>query len=153
MLAVPRPGDVIVNLGYALAALAGLFIALQVSIMGRNAPAAGPFTVALLIHVAGLVAAVAVMVARRDWTQTIQAAAGWWWVVPGVAGFLILSSLSLASARVGVAVALSLSIGTQLVAGLLFDARNDVAPLDLGSIAGVVLLAAGSYLVASRTPA
>lgn len=140
------------NLGYALAALAGLFIALQVSIMGRNAPAAGPFTVALLIHVAGLVAALAVMVARRDWTQTIQAAAGWWWVVPGVAGFLILSSLSLASARVGVAVALSLSIGTQLVAGLLFDARNDIAPLDLRSIAGVVLLAAGSYLVASHTP-
>lgn len=141
------------NLGYVLAAVAGLLIAAQVTIMGRNAPRVGPFTVALLVHVGGLLIALVVMLLRRGWGEALESAAGGWWVVPGVAGFFILSCLSLASARVGAAVALALSVATQLAFGLVLDARLDVAPVNLKAIAGVLLIVAGTYLVAARTAA
>lgn len=142
-----------VNLGYALAAVAGILIAAQVTIMGRNAPRVGPFTVALLVHVGGLVIALAVMLLRRGWGEAVQSAAGGWWVVPGIAGFFILSCLSVASARVGAAVALALSVATQLAAGLVLDARLGVAPINLKATAGIVMIVAGTYLVAARTSA
>lgn len=141
------------NLGYMLAAFAGLLIAAQVTIMGRNAPRVGPFTVALLVHVGGLAIALAVMFLRRGWSEAATAAAGWWWVVPGVAGFFILSCLSVASARVGAAVALALSVATQLAAGLLLDSRLGIAPINLKATAGIVLIVSGTYLVAARTTA
>lgn len=141
------------NLGYMLAAFAGLLIAAQVSIMGRNAPRVGPFTVALLVHVGGLLIALTVMLMRRGWSEAVESAAGGWWIIPGFAGFFILSCLSLASARVGAAVALALSVATQLGAGMLLDARLGVAPINLKATAGVLLIVAGTYLVAARTSA
>lgn len=139
------------NLGYVLAAVAGLLIATQVTIMGRNAPRVGPFTVALLVHVGGLLIALTVMFVRRGWGEALESAAGGWWIVPGVAGFFILSALSLASARVGAAAALALSVATQLGAGLVLDSRLGVAPINSKATAGIVLIVAGTYLVAART--
>lgn len=146
---VPHSGA-LVNVGYPLAVLAGLLIAVQVTIMGRNAPRVGPFTVSLLVHVSGLVAALVVMFVRRGWSEAATAAAGPWWILPGVAGFLILSCLSLAAARVGAAVALALSVATQLGVGLMLDARLGVAPINLKASAGISLIAVGTYLVAAR---
>ena len=141
------------NLGYGLAAVAGLLIAAQVTIMGRNAPRVGPFTVALLVHMGGMMIALTVMLLRRGWTEAAESAAGGWWIVPGIAGFFILSCLSLASARVGAAVALALSVATQLAAGLVLDSRLGVAPINLKATAGIVLIVGGTYLVAARAPA
>lgn len=141
------------NLGYVLAAVAGLLIATQVTIMGRNAPRVGPFTVALLVHVGGLVIALVVMFLRRGWGEAMESAAGGWWVIPGIAGFFILSCLSLASARVGAAAALALSVATQLGAGLLLDSRLNIAPINLKATAGITLIVAGTYLVAARASA
>lgn len=139
------------NLGYILAGVAGLVIAVQVTIMGRNAPAVGPFMVALLIHIGGLITAILVITLRRNWGDVMTSAAGGWWIVPGIGGFFILSSLSLASARVGAAVALALSVATQLGASLLLDSRLGIAPVTLKAASGIVMIVAGTYLVVSRT--
>jgi uncharacterized membrane protein YdcZ (DUF606 family) len=136
--------------GILVAVAAGVLIGVQVAALSRQTQTQAPLAVSLLVQLGGLLVATLWTLARRSWGEVAAAASGWWWVPVGVAGWLILAALGSASARVGVAMTLAVSVAVQIVVGLLWDARVGQAALDARSAAGAVLLVLGVYLLSGR---
>ena len=136
------------RLAILLSMLAGLTVAVQISLTSAAQRMLGATVlVAISGFTTGLVAlAVSLVVAKPEFT-------GWaigYAICSGVLGAVVLGSISFAAGQGGVARALSLVIGTQLIAGLILDALGLFgAGSNLSSLkaAGVVLIIVGGVLV------
>lgn len=129
--------------------MAGAAVAVQASLTSAAQRTLGPV---VLVAISGLTTslvalAISLFLSRPEFTARAVVYA----VVSGVLGALILGSIAFAAGQGGVARALSLVIGTQLVAGLLVD-RIGLFGAGAGEIGaltvlGVLLIFAGGVLV------
>ena len=137
------------NYAVVLAISAGLAIASQVVVNTLGLRSLG---IGALVGISGLATAlagfaVAFFLARPELTgKTVL-----YGVASGLMGAFILSAITLAAGRAGLAQTLSLVVGVQLLAGLAIDrvglfgpAVADIGPL---KVLGVVLVVAGGVLV------
>ena len=129
--------------------MAGAAVAIQASLTSAAQRTLGPV---VLVVISGLTTslvalAISLFLARPEFTARAVGYA----VASGVLGALILGSIAFAAGQGGVARALSLVIGTQLVAGLLVD-RIGLFGAGAGEIGaltvlGVHLIFTGGFLV------
>jgi len=133
-----------------LAVLAGVCVAVQTSLTGAAQRTLGP---AALVAISGLTTGfcallVSFFVTKPEFTGRAVTYA----VVSGVLGAVIVGSVAVAAGQAGVARALSLVIGTQLITGLVLDALGIFgagADFSIPKALGVVLIVVGGALVVS----
>jgi len=142
-------GEVRMNAGAILAALAGVAIAAQVVVNTIGLRSLG---VGALIGVSGLATAAAGFAAALFLSRPeITGRAVLYGVSSGLLGAFILAAIVLAAGRAGLAQTLSLVIASQLIAGLLVDRTGIFGPVaaDFGilKVLGVALVLVGGLLV------
>jgi transporter family-2 protein len=75
----------------------------------------------------------------------------WFTLLAGVFGLVVVTAINLTIPRLGATATVALLVAGQLVIGVLIDhfgiLNVAVRPLDLGRIAGIVVLFAGVYLL------
>lgn len=128
--------------------LAGVAVAFQTSFNAGAQRLVGPYA---LVAVSGLTTglvglAMTLMLAKPEFTGRAVGYA----LASGVLGAVIVGSIAVAASDGGVARALSLVIGTQLVFGLVLDRLGlfgGGADLSLLKLVGVLLIMAGGVLV------
>jgi transporter family-2 protein len=133
-----------------LAVLAGVCVAVQTSLTGAAQRPLGP---AALVAISGLTTGfcallVSFFVTKPEFTGRAVTYA----VVSGVLGAVIVGSVAVAAGQAGVARALSLVIGAQLITGLVLDALGIFgagADFSIPKALGVVLIVVGGALVVS----
>ncbi len=136
------------KLAIILAMLAGVAVAFQTSFNAGAQRLIGPYA---LIAVSGLTTgmvglALTLLLSKPEFTGRAVGYA----LASGVLGAVIVGSIAVAASDGGVARALSLVIGTQLVFGLVLDRLGlfgGGADLSLLKLAGVLLIMAGGVLV------
>ena len=137
------------RLAVLLAMLAGISVALQTSLNAGAQRAVGPFVlVAISGSTTGLVGlSVALFLGRPEFNGR---AVGYS-LASGVLGALIVGSIAVAASQGGVARALSLVIGTQLIFSLILDRLGlfgaDASDVSLLKVVGVALILIGGILV------
>lgn len=139
------------KLAVFLAVLAGVAVAFQTSLNAAAQRVLGPIAV---VAISGLVTSavaflILLFVARPELALTGRAVG--FAAASGVLGTIIVGSIAFAAGEGGVARALSLVVGTQLVVGLLLDRLGvfgaGASELSLAKVLGVALILAGGVLV------
>jgi uncharacterized membrane protein YdcZ (DUF606 family) len=110
--------------GVVIAALVGVGIAVQVRVLGSASSEHHPLSVSLALLLPGVLAGLVWATVRREWHVVDAVTRTWWWIPLGVVGWLVVAALGAASARIGVAATLAVSIAVQLAVGLLLDMRS-----------------------------
>lgn len=136
-----------------LCVLAGSALPLQALINGRLGAALGsPFWASATQNLIGALAMLSLVAALRVAAPSpaqVAAVPAWGWV-GGLLGMVFVVSSLLAAPRLGAAPTIAAVICGQLISALLLDhfgVLHDRRPIDLGAIAGVVLLIAGAALI------
>ena len=131
-----------------LAMLAGVAVALQASFSAGAQRVLGPF---MLVAVSGMTTGVVgLLVFLFASKPQITGQAVGYAMISGVLGAVIVGSIAVAAAEGGVARALSLVIGTQLVFSLILDRLGLFgagAELSVLKMVGVLLIMVGGILV------
>jgi transporter family-2 protein len=135
---------------YAVAALIGGGVAVQVAILGRSTGDYHPLAISAALQLAGFLAGTLWMVSQRAWSDVTSVVALWWRVPLGALGWLLVAALGYASNRIGVATTLALAVASQLLVGLGVDARSGAADRGVRPISGTVLLVVGLILITGR---
>ena len=129
--------------GYVVAGLVGIGIAVQVAIVGRASNTAHPLAVSLALQIAGVAGAGAWATINGSWSEVAMVALQWWWIPLGIGGWLVVAALGFAASRIGVAAVLALSVGAQLIAGLVIDAATGTNLVGARSFLGAALVVSG----------
>ena len=131
---------------------AGGLIALQAPINGRLGREIGSLPAASVSFALGLAALVALVAVRGELGQVGGAVSvPWWSLLGGVLGAVYVTTILITIGTLGAGPVVAATIAAQLTVSLVIDqfgwlgvARD---PISAGKIAGVVLLAAGVYLI------
>jgi uncharacterized membrane protein YdcZ (DUF606 family) len=137
--------------GYVVAGLVGIGIAVQVAIVGRASSSAHPLAISLALQVAGVAVAGVWATFNGAWSDVAGVVRLWWWIPLGVGGWIVVAALGFAANRVGVAAALALSVGVQLIAGLGIDAAVGTNLVGTRSVLGVALVLSGVIVMTTTT--
>lgn len=129
--------------GYVVAGLVGIGIAVQVAIVGRASNTAHPLAVSLALQIAGVAGAGAWATINGSWSEVAMVARQWWWIPLGIGGWIVVAALGFAASRIGVAAVLALSVGAQLIAGLVIDAATGTNLVGARSFFGAALVVSG----------
>ncbi len=129
--------------GYAVAGLVGIGIAVQVAIVGRASNTAHPLAVSLALQIAGVVVAGTWATINGSWSDVATVARQWWWIPLGIGGWIVVAALGFAASRIGVAAVLALSVGAQLIAGLVIDTTTGTNLVGVRSFLGAALVVSG----------
>jgi len=135
-----------------LVLLAGVGLAVQPPTNAALARASGSVVLAALTSFAIGTAVLAVAWVATDRTSpaALKGAPAWAWM-GGLYGAIFVAILAYAAPRLGIAVALTLAIASQMVAALVVDHWGllglDRSPASLTRIAGVALVIGGALLV------
>lgn len=87
--------------------------------------------------------------ARRGWVPGMvssDAKLAWWWLVPGVLGFALITGLPWAIARVGALQVFVVAVAAQMIASLAWDALVEGIPVNALRATGAVVCVAGVAL-------
>lgn len=87
--------------------------------------------------------------ARRGWVAGMvanDARMSWWWLVPGVLGFALITGLPWAIARVGALQVFVVAVAAQMIASLAWDALVEGIPVNTLRATGAVVCVAGVAL-------
>lgn len=139
--------------GVVSALLVGLVIAIQAAILGAYGDRLHPATLALWAHVGGLVFGIVVVALGRFGFGFSVIKAAPWGALAGVAGFLIITGVTIAVQSIGLASTLALVIAAQLALTFVFEALGvggRQLNVDPWRLVGAGLIALGAWLVASR---
>lgn len=132
--------------------LAGVGLAVQPPTNGALAKASGSVWLASLVSFAMGTAILFAIWAAADRTMpsALKGAPGWAWL-GGLYGACFVAALAYASPRLGLASALTIAVGSQLVTALVLDRFGllglTAQPISLMRVAGVVLVIGGVLLV------
>jgi transporter family-2 protein len=139
-----------------LSVMAGAALPLQALINGRlGATLGSPFWASVMQNLIGALAMLCLVAALRVAAPSpgqVAAVPAWGWV-GGLLGMLFVVSSLIAAPRLGAAPTIAAVICGQLVSALLLDhfgVLHARRPIDLGAVAGVLLLAAGAALILRR---
>lgn len=86
---------------------------------------------------------------KLSWSDVAVVSRQWWWIPLGVGGWIVVAALGFAASRIGVAAALTSSVGAQLIAGLCIDAATGTRLVASRSLVGVALVLSGMILLAT----
>jgi transporter family-2 protein len=135
-----------------LALVAGLCVAMQAPTNAMLARNTGSLWLAASVSFVGgtlLVIAAWALVDRTP-LATVRQAPPWAWI-GGLYGAFFVAAVAFAAPRLGLAFTLTLTIGAQLTAAVLFDHLGvlglDRTPVSAGRMVGVVLILGGVLLV------
>ena len=140
------------TLATSLALAAGLAGSIQVSLMSRLGERIGVLeALGFSTLVTGVLAVVLLLIARRSLAGYERAVhQPWWMLLGGVAGLLIVFTVTYAGPRIGVAATVGILIGGQLAMGAAIDRwglfGSQRIPLHWPRVVGIALLAAGAAL-------
>lgn len=132
--------------------LAGVGLAVQPPTNAALAKASGSVWLASLVSFAMGTAILFAIWAAADRTMpaALKGAPGWAWL-GGLYGACFVAALAYASPRLGLASALTIAVGSQLVTALVLDRFGllglSAQPISLMRVAGVVLVIGGVLLV------
>ncbi|MDK2856231.1 MAG: bacterial/archaeal transporter family-2 protein [Bacillota bacterium] len=141
----------------AVAATAGLTMAVQGSINAALAKIVGLWEANLIVHVVGTGVVAAVVFLLKQGTSNLARISGapWYTLLGGVLSALIIYGVALSIPKLGVAAATTAIIVGQVLTALLIDHLGcfglDKVPFTWTKLAGLILLAAGAWLLLSRT--
>jgi transporter family-2 protein len=136
----------------ALTVAAGLAGSIQVALMSRLGERVGVLqALAFSAALTGILAFVVLLVARRSLAGYSAALhQPWWMLLGGVAGLLIVFTVTYAGPRIGVAATVGILIAGQLAMGAAIDRwglfRSERIPLHWPRLLGIGLLAIGAAL-------
>lgn len=74
----------------------------------------------------------------------------WWYFVPGILGFTLISGMPYSIARIGALKTFVFFIGAQLVMSIVWDLWVEKIPISWSRVTGIVLVFLGSLLVVIR---
>ncbi|RXD06910.1 DMT family transporter [Sphingomonas sp. UV9] len=132
--------------------LAGVGLAVQPPTNAALAKTSGSVWLASLVSFAIGTAVLFAIWAATDRTMpaTLKGAPGWAWL-GGLYGACFVAALAYATPRLGLASALTIAVGSQLVTALVLDRFGllglTAQPISLARVAGVVLVIGGVLLV------
>jgi bacterial/archaeal transporter family-2 protein len=135
-----------------LAVAAGLAGSVQVALMSRLGERIGVLeALGFSAALTGVLAAIALLLARRSLAGYGQALhQPWWMLMGGVMGLLIVFTVTYAGPRIGVAATVGILIAGQLVMGAAIDRwglfGSQRIAIHWPRVLGIVLLAAGAAL-------
>lgn len=88
--------------------------------------------------------------ARRGWigglVPSAEATFKWWWIIPGVLGFALITGLPWAIARVGALQVFVVAVAAQMIASLAWDALVEGIPVNAMRALGATVCVAGVAL-------
>jgi bacterial/archaeal transporter family-2 protein len=136
-----------------LALLAGALVAVQSALLNIAGKQIGAINTGLLsLSVGGLVAIVILFIKRGLELEQLRTS-GWYVLLAGSMGIVILTSIAFVVQRIGVTAGLAGLILAQLVVAFLIDTfgwGGPAIPFELRRVLGLALLAVGVYLVLPR---
>jgi len=139
------------SIGYLVAGLVGIGIALQVAIVGRASSTAHPLAVSLALQLSGVAVAAAWATTSGSWSDVATVTRLWWWIPLGIGGWIVVAALGFAASRVGVTAVLALSVGAQLISGLVIDTALGTSLAESRSFLGVAFVLSGVMLMTSAS--
>ena len=138
----------------ALPLLSGALMPLQAGVNGQLARHLDSVLSASLISfLVGSLALLVITLAQRELPSGLASFRGlsWWHWTGGLLGVLFVVSAAFAGPRIGALLFMSLVLAGQMSAALLLDhfgwAGFPQAPISLGKLAGLVLVACGVWLI------
>jgi bacterial/archaeal transporter family-2 protein len=136
-----------------LALLAGALVAVQTALLNVAGKQLGAINTGLLsLSVGGLVAVVILFFKRGLEFEQLRTS-GWYVLLAGSMGIVILTSIAFVVQRIGVTAGLAGLILAQLIVAFLIDTfgwGGAAIPFELRRVFGLALLAVGVYLVLPR---
>lgn len=133
-----------------VAAGVGVAIALQVATLGAAGQHRHPLAISLGLQLAGVTAGVVWAVTRHQWPAVVATARDWWWLPLGAVGWLVVGALGFAALRLGITLTLGVSVGMQLLIGVVLDVRGGVIAMQPRQLVGALLLSVGLLLLLPR---
>ena len=138
----------------ALPLLSGAMMPLQAGVNGQLARHIhSVLSAALISFLVGSLALLLITLSQRDLPAGLAPFRGlsWWHWTGGLLGVLFVVSAAFAGPRIGALLFMSLALAGQLSAAVLLDhfgwAGFPQSPVSLGKLAGLVLVAAGVWLI------
>ena len=139
------------SLVVAAAVLCGVVVAVQAQFIGMLQRQIGTLESTFITYFSGGVVIGLVMLLARGGSLGAATALPWYVYSAGLLGLVIIGTLSISVGDLGLVPALVLITVSQFVVGVVINHFGllgaTVAPIDLGKIAGFVLLGVGTYLV------
>lgn len=130
---------------------AGTGIAIQMPLMALAAERLGLLWGLLVVNSTGLVVVALILASRTMPMLSTLKSLPWYVYIAGPLGMGVMGALAYAIPRIGITATLVLSIAAQLLVGVLLDRIGflgmEVRGLDLSRIAGVAVVAIGTWLV------
>ncbi len=134
-----------------IALVGGVAICLQSLFSGVIGTRVGVAESTFIVHVGGVLLSGAIIVFLRGGNLGAWHSVPWYALTAGFLGVLIVTSVSYAVPRLGLASTLTLTIAAQLLVGVVLDHFGWLGavprPLDLARVIGLLVLGAGTWLV------
>jgi len=131
--------------------LGGVAVAFQVPLAGIITQRMGMLESAFLVHLGGAVTAAVPLALLAGGKLGQWRAIPWWVYLSGSLGIIVISAVTYAIPRIGVAPALTLLVVGQVVVGALLDHYGllveTVRPMDATRLTGVLLLFLATWLI------
>jgi transporter family-2 protein len=131
--------------------VAGVLVGFQIPINSLLSSRVGLLEGAFFVHVVGAVFAGAMLVFFSSGGLGAWRTAPWYAYLGGVFGVLLVTALSFATPKIGVAATLVIFLVSQLIVGAVIGhfgwLETPVKPIDAMKLVGFVLLVAGAWLV------
>ena len=139
------------GLALALSAFAGMLVAMQPPINSKLGHAVGTFAAATISFLVGTLALVVVTVVAGGTHLGALRDVPWWYFVGGLIGAVFVASALVSVRYLGAGGVVAATIAGQLTASVVIDNFGllglEKSPLTVAKAAGIVLLAAGVFLI------
>lgn len=131
--------------------IGGVAVGLQSPISGAMGQRIGPAASSFIIHLGGLIATTALLLARGGEKIRAWPTVPWYMLIAGVFGLVLFLTINVTLPRLGGAMMVTLVIIGQLTMGIIIDHFGLLGvtprPVDLVRVAGMLVLVAGAYLI------
>lgn len=131
--------------------LGGIAVSIQVPLANIITQRMGMLESAFLVHLGGALTAAIPLVFLAGGRLGEWSVVPWWAYLSGSLGIIVISAVTFAIPRIGIAPALTLLVVAQITVGALFDHYGflveTVRPLDLTRFAGILILILGTWLI------
>lgn len=131
--------------------IGGVAVGLQSPISGAMGQRIGPAASSFIIHLGGLIATTALLLARGGEKIRAWPTVPWYMLIAGVFGLVLFLTINVTLPRLGGAMMITLVIIGQLTMGIIIDHFGLLGvtprPVDLVRVAGMLVLVAGAYLI------
>ncbi len=131
--------------------IGGVAVGLQSPISGAMGQRIGPAASSFIIHLGGLIATTALLLARGGEKIRAWPTVPWYMLIAGVFGLVLFLTINVTLPRLGGAMMVTLVIIGQLTMGIIIDHFGLLGvtprPVDLVRVAGMIVLVAGAYLI------